>query len=100
MNTPSEETQIIGQTPFLNLVQRGRWAYATRPNASGVVVIVPVTNDGKLIFVEQFRPPVNAKVLELPAGPGRRYSKPPKMKHWNRQHGANFRKKPAMRPVR
>ncbi len=32
------------------------------------VTIVPVTNDGKLIFVRQFRMGANQEILELPAG--------------------------------
>ena len=32
------------------------------------MVIVAVTRDGRLLFIEQFRPPVNRPVIELPAG--------------------------------
>ena len=60
------ETLAAGR--FLSLVKEGRWEYATRNKASGVVHVVPVTDDGKLIFVEQFRPPVGRKVIEFPAG--------------------------------
>jgi ADP-ribose pyrophosphatase len=53
---------------FLGLKERDRWEYAYRTNASGVVVLVPVTDDGELVLVEQFRVPVQSRVLELPAG--------------------------------
>lgn len=43
------------------------WEYCTRPNASAAVVIVADTPDG-LLLVEQFRPPVGRRVVELPAG--------------------------------
>jgi len=62
----SEKTHYSGR--FLGLKERDRWEYAYRTNASGVVVIVPVTDDGELVLVEQFRIPVNSRVLELPAG--------------------------------
>lgn len=39
-----------------------------RPNVSGIVIIVAVTGENHLILVEQFRPPVNSRVIELPAG--------------------------------
>ena len=39
-----------------------------RTNATGVVVVVPVTDAGELVLVEQYRPPVQSRVLELPAG--------------------------------
>lgn len=35
---------------------------------SGAVCIAPVTDDGKLVFVRQFRYAVGQKLLELPAG--------------------------------
>jgi len=52
----------------LNLVRRGNWEFAQRSNISGIVGIVAVTDDGKLILVEQYRPPVDKRVIELPAG--------------------------------
>ena len=53
---------------FLGLKERDRWEYAFRTNASGVVVLVPVTDAGELVLVEQYRIPVQSRVLELPAG--------------------------------
>jgi len=53
---------------FLRLVERDNWEFASRANASGVVILVPVTDDDSLILVEQFRTPVQARVIELPAG--------------------------------
>lgn len=53
---------------FLRLLIRGTWEYVERTNASGVVGIVAITEDSKLILTEQFRPPVNCNVIELPAG--------------------------------
>lgn len=53
---------------FLGLQERDHWEYAYRTNASGVVVLVPVTDAGELVLVEQYRIPVRSRVLELPAG--------------------------------
>jgi len=53
---------------YLGLKESGRWEYAFRTNASGVVVIVPVTDNGEIVLVEQYRIPVKSRVLELPAG--------------------------------
>jgi ADP-ribose pyrophosphatase len=53
---------------YLAIRERDGWEYASRTNARGVAVIVPVTEDGRLLLVEQFRIPVQARVLELPAG--------------------------------
>ena len=48
--------------------ERDHWEYAFRTNASGVVVLVPVTDAGELVLVEQYRIPVKSRVIELPAG--------------------------------
>jgi ADP-ribose pyrophosphatase len=53
---------------FLALVKEGRWEYAERTNATGAAIIVAVTEEQKLLLVEQFRIPVHARTIELPAG--------------------------------
>ena len=56
------------QFKHLAVHQRGRWQYVTRPNATGVIAIVAQHDDGRIVLIEQHRPPVNARVIELPAG--------------------------------
>jgi len=53
---------------FLGLQERDNWEYTFRTNASGVAVLVPVTDSGELVLVEQYRIPVKSRVIELPAG--------------------------------
>ncbi len=53
---------------FLSLKKTGSWEYCERTNASAVVVIVARTEQGELLFTEQFRPPLNTRVIEFPAG--------------------------------
>lgn len=50
------------------MVERLGWEFAHRPGLTGIVAIVPITPEGKLVLVEQYRIPVGAPVLELPAG--------------------------------
>lgn len=44
------------------------WEYAHRPNARGIVAVLAITGDRRLLLTEQYRPPVKARVIELPAG--------------------------------
>jgi ADP-ribose pyrophosphatase len=53
---------------YLSMLERDGWEYSSRTNASGVVVIVAVTDRDELVLVEQYRPPVDRSVIELPAG--------------------------------
>ncbi len=53
---------------YLNLMERDGWEFASRSNASGVVVLIPVTDAGEIVLVEQFRKPIGNNTIELPAG--------------------------------
>ncbi len=63
-----EFDELLAEGRFLRFGIRDGWEYAARKGMSGIVGILAVTDDGKLILVEQFRPPVAANVIELPAG--------------------------------
>ncbi|WP_460821612.1 NUDIX hydrolase [Lysobacter olei] len=51
------------------MLRRGRWEYAERAHGNGMaVIIIAVTPDDRIIFVEQFRVPLQARTIEMPAG--------------------------------
>lgn len=52
----------------LRLCQTDRWEYVERRKASGIVAILAVTPEDKLLLVEQYRPPLGRNVIEIPAG--------------------------------
>ncbi|MBN1412981.1 MAG: NUDIX hydrolase [Spirochaetales bacterium] len=62
------EKKIIASGKFLKILSVDGWEYAERFHCTGIVIIVPVLDDGRIVLVEQFRKPVQAKVIELPAG--------------------------------
>lgn len=62
------DIELLGAGRFLRLVRRGGWEFAERINATAVVGVAAVTEGGRLLLVEQFRPPIGANVIELPAG--------------------------------
>ena len=64
--TDQPTTMCEGQ--YLRLVKRGHWEYAERTNAGSAVIVIAVTPEDKLLFVEQFRIPMNAPTIEMPAG--------------------------------
>jgi ADP-ribose pyrophosphatase len=53
---------------FLSMLERDGWEFASRSNATSVVMLVAVTPDAEIVLVSQFRTPVGAPVIELPAG--------------------------------
>jgi ADP-ribose pyrophosphatase len=59
---------VVHEGKFLRFMKQGNWEYVSRKGVTGVVTIVAVTRDKKLVLVEQYRPPVEARVIELPAG--------------------------------
>jgi len=60
--------KIVHQGRFLRFVKRGSWEFVERHNCTAIVIIVAVTDDQKVVFTEQFRPPVFKNVIEFPAG--------------------------------
>jgi ADP-ribose pyrophosphatase len=44
------------------------WEYVRRPHGRTGVTLVPVTADGRIILIDQFRWPLRDYVLELPSG--------------------------------
>jgi len=67
-STPSPSSRVLAQGQFLRLMNAHGWEYVERCQTTGVVTIVALTRSSKLILVEQFRPPVQRRVVELPAG--------------------------------
>lgn len=62
------ETQMLCNGRWLRLMRRGRWEFAERVNPGGAVIIVALTPEDKLLFVEQWREAVSSKTIEMPAG--------------------------------
>jgi ADP-ribose pyrophosphatase len=64
----ADEIQIKSQGKYIELAARGHWEFARRRNTSGIVAIVALTPRRELLLVEQYRAPLNCRVVELPAG--------------------------------
>ena len=64
----NNDKRIMWRGSHLDLVMRGSWEFVRRKNITGIVCIVALTDDGKIVLVEQYRPPVASRVIELPAG--------------------------------
>jgi ADP-ribose pyrophosphatase len=62
------ETETLFNGRWLRLMRRGRWEYAERMNPGGGVIIIAVTPEDRILFVEQWREAVRSKTIEMPAG--------------------------------
>ncbi|GLQ97045.1 NUDIX hydrolase [Dyella mobilis] len=60
--------ETLHQGRWLSLRRRGRWEYAERNNPGGAVIILSVTPEDKILFVEQYRVAVQQFTIEMPAG--------------------------------
>ena len=73
-----ESSMLLYDTEYLQLKSTksksgADWYYAHRPNASGVVIILPVINGEKVLFLIEERPPISAEnigkySIAIPAG--------------------------------
>jgi ADP-ribose pyrophosphatase len=66
----AERVETLYDGHWLRLLRRGRWEYVERSHSdSGLVVIIAATTpDDHVLFVEQFRAPLDARTIEMPAG--------------------------------
>jgi len=53
---------------FLRFVKRNNYEFVERTRGDGIVIILAVTDQNELIFIEQYREPVQTTVIEFPAG--------------------------------
>lgn len=65
-NTQPRET--LGEGKYYSLVREGTWEFITPQCFSDVVLIVPLLDDGRIVLIEQFRPPLGRNCIEIPAG--------------------------------
>ena len=68
MRKSDRKPRVVAQGRYLTFLDDAGWEYVTRPHVTGIVVIVAVTAEGRLVLVEQYRPAVQNRVIELPAG--------------------------------
>lgn len=61
------EINTLYSGKYLNLLERNGWEYVTR-NHHDVAIILPVLPDGTIILVNEFRVPLQKRVVGLPAG--------------------------------
>ena len=67
--TPDKDAPLetVWEGKYISALKRGRWEYVSRTGSTNAVVIL-AEHDGKVILIEQYRVPVGARCLELPAG--------------------------------
>ena len=63
----TDETQVVWSGRFIEAKRLGKWEYVSRTRGVGAAVILAV-DEGHVILVEQYRVPLGARCLELPAG--------------------------------
>jgi ADP-ribose pyrophosphatase len=64
--TPGTQTLYRGR--WLTMRQRGRWEFVERNNPGGAAIIIALTPEDKVLFVEQYRVPIRQTTIEMPAG--------------------------------
>jgi ADP-ribose pyrophosphatase len=63
-----EKVEVLYDGKHLRFVKRNGWEFVERKNVTGIAILVAITEEARVLFVEQRREPVGADVLELPAG--------------------------------
>jgi ADP-ribose pyrophosphatase len=66
----TEPREVLYEGKWLRLVKVGHWESCERTHHAGgmAVIIIAVTPDDEVLFVEQYRVPLGAHTIEMPAG--------------------------------
>ena len=69
MSPNTQAPKVVFEGKYQRMVVRGTWEYSERTHAGGLAaIIIAVTPDDTVLFVEQFRVPLQARTIEMPAG--------------------------------
>ena len=69
MNDHADAPELLYDGQWLRMLKRGTWEYVERTNGDGMaVIVIAVTPDDNVLFVEQYRVPLGAPTIEMPAG--------------------------------
>ena len=63
-----KNTRVLFRGHYLCLKKQAHWEYCERNGVGGAVVILALTPDENVLFVEQYRIPLGARSIEMPAG--------------------------------
>jgi ADP-ribose pyrophosphatase len=62
------DAKQVFEGKHLLVLERDDWQFVERKKGKSAVAVIALTDDDRIIFVEQFRRPVNASVIDFPAG--------------------------------
>lgn len=60
--------ETLHRGDWLSLYREGHWEFVARSNARGAAFIAAMTEAGEVVLVEQYRVPLQARCIEVPAG--------------------------------
>lgn len=66
----TEPREVLYEGKWLRLVKIGQWESCERNHHAGgmAVIVIAVTPQDEVLFVEQYRVPLGARTIEMPAG--------------------------------
>ena len=65
----NDDRTVLYEGDWLRLVRVGKWESCERTHGQGMaVIVIAVTPDDAVLFVEQYRVPLGARTIEMPAG--------------------------------
>jgi ADP-ribose pyrophosphatase len=64
----SDAPEILCEGRHMRFLSRNGWEYVEHRTAPEAAMIVALTSGGEIVLVEEFRPPMNGPVVQLPAG--------------------------------
>jgi len=64
----SDDRKVLCEGRHMVFLDRDGWEYVEHRTAPEAAMIVALTANGEIVLAEEFRPPLNAPIVSLPAG--------------------------------
>jgi ADP-ribose pyrophosphatase len=64
----SQGPRVLAEGNYLRFLDADGWEFAQRKNITGIVGMLAYTDAGRVVLIEQYRPPIGTTVVEIPAG--------------------------------
>ena len=64
----ADDPKVLLEGRHMRFLDRNGWEYVEHRSAPEAAMIVALTARGEIVLAEEFRPPLNAPVVSLPAG--------------------------------
>ena len=63
-----KKREVLHEGKYIRMLGQDGWEFVQRKNCTGMVMMIGMTQDERVVLIEQYRVPVGRRAIEFPAG--------------------------------